>query len=55
MHRRKALGSELLDVANSWDHYAGVLRNISRDDLSEKMEAGAKVIRAKHAEANTAQ
>ncbi len=55
MDRRKALGSELLDVANSLDYYAGILPNISRDDLSEKMKARAKVIRAKHAEANTAQ
>ena len=52
MDRRKALGSELLDVANSLDYYAGVLPNISRDDLSEKMKARAKVIRAKHAQEN---
>ncbi len=55
MHRRKALGSEHPDVADSLENYAGVLRKISRDDLSEKMEARAKAIRAKNAETNAVQ
>ncbi len=55
MHRRKALGSEHPDVANSLEHYTGVLRKISRDDLSKKMETRAKAIRAKHAETNPVQ
>ncbi len=55
MHRRKALGSEHPDAAISLENYAGVLRKISRDDQAAKMEARAKAIRAKHAEANPAQ
>ncbi len=55
MRWRKALGFEHPGVANSSKNGAGVLGKISRDDLSEKMEARAKAIRAKHAEANPAQ
>ncbi len=54
MHRRKALGSEHPDLANSLENYAGVLRKIRRDDLAEKMEGRAMAIRAKHAKCNLA-
>ncbi len=52
MHRRKALGSDHPDVAESLENYAALLRETGRDDLATKMDASAKAIRAKHAQDN---
>ncbi len=43
----KALGPEHPDVAQSLENYAALLRQTGRIDEAEKMEARAKLIRAK--------
>ena len=50
----KALGPEHPDVAQSLENSAALLRETGRGAEAAKLEARAKVIRAKHAEANPA-
>ncbi len=45
--REKALGPEHPHVAQSLENYAALLRQTARADEAERMEARAKVIRAK--------
>ncbi len=45
--REKALGPEHPDVATSLENYAALLRQTARADQAERMEARAKVMRAK--------
>ena len=53
-NREKALGPEHRDVAQGLENYAALLRKTGRGVEATKMEARAKVIRAKHAEQNPA-
>lgn len=53
--KEKALGPEHPHVATSLETYAALLRQIVRGDEAERMEAGAKATRAKHAEQNPVQ
>ncbi len=48
----KALGPDQLDVAQSLENYAALLRENGRDTEAIAMEARAKAIRAKHAQDN---
>ncbi len=50
----KALGPEHPQVAKALLNYAALLRKTGRSAEATKMEARAKVIRAKHAEQNPA-
>ena len=53
--RETALGPKHPDVAESLENYAVRLRDTGRSAEAEEMEARAKAIRAKHAEANPAE
>ena len=52
--RKKALGPEHLNVAQSLENYDDLLRKTGRDAEVRKLEARAKAIRAKHTEQNPA-
>ena len=52
MIREKTLGPEHLDVAKALENYAALLRATQRGEQAAKLETRAKVIRAKHAQAN---
>ena len=53
--REAALGSNHPDLATSLENYAALLRATQRAEQAAKLEARAKMIRAKHVEANPVQ